>query len=74
MIGAEPRTQWHRDLVELNNGGFILTGHDVPPGAWPLPRPPCRSRRACRAIKTLAAQIRVIWSPRAGSDKAIACK
>jgi thioredoxin reductase (NADPH) len=55
VIGAGPRTQWRRDLVKLNNRGFILTGRDVPPGAWPLPRPPCRSRRARQAIKTLAA-------------------
>jgi thioredoxin reductase (NADPH) len=40
MIGAEPRTQWLRDLIKLDNRGFILTGRDVPPGAWPLPRPP----------------------------------
>jgi thioredoxin reductase (NADPH) len=40
MIGAEPRTQWLRHLVKLNDRGFILTGRDVPPGAWPLPRPP----------------------------------
>jgi hypothetical protein len=30
-------------------------------------------RRACQAIKTLAAQIRVICAPRAGPDKAITC-
>ena len=40
MIGAEPRTQWLRDLVKLNDRGLILTGRDVPPGAWPLPGPP----------------------------------
>jgi len=40
MTGAEPRTQWRRDLVKLNDRGFVLTGRDVPPGAWPLPRPP----------------------------------
>lgn len=40
MIGAEPRTEWLRDLIKLDNRGFILTGRDVPPGAWPLPRPP----------------------------------
>jgi thioredoxin reductase (NADPH) len=33
MIGGEPRTQWRRDLVKLNNRGFVLTGRDVPPGA-----------------------------------------
>ena len=59
MIGAGPCTQWLRDLVKLNDRGFILTGRDVPPGAWPLPRPPLpfetslpgRSRR---------------WPPRSG--------
>ena len=40
MIGAEPRTQWLRDLVEVNDRGFILTGRDLPQGAWPLRRPP----------------------------------
>jgi hypothetical protein len=73
MIGAERRTQWRRDLVKLNNREFVLTGHDVPPGAWALPVRPCRLRRACQAIKTLAAQIRVICAPRTGPDKAITC-
>jgi thioredoxin reductase (NADPH) len=40
MIGAGPRTQGLRDLVKPSDRGFILTGRDVPPGAWPLPRPP----------------------------------
>jgi thioredoxin reductase (NADPH) len=39
MIGAEPRTQWLGDLVKVNDRGFILTGRDVPRGAWLLPRP-----------------------------------
>ena len=74
MIGAGPRTQWRRDLVKLNDRGFVLTGCDVPPGAHGrCPVRPCRLRRACQAIKSLAAQIRVICVPRAGPDKAIAC-
>ena len=73
MIGAEPHTQSRRDLVTLNHRGFTLTGRDVPPGAWALPVRPCRSRRACQAIKTLAAQIRVVCAPRTGPDKAITC-
>ena len=39
MFGAEPRTQWLRDLVKLNDRGSIRAGRDVPPGAWPLPPP-----------------------------------
>jgi thioredoxin reductase (NADPH) len=40
LIGAEPRTQWLRDLVKVNDRGFILTDREVPQSAWPLPRPP----------------------------------
>jgi thioredoxin reductase (NADPH) len=40
LIGAEPRTDWLRGTVELDDRGFVLTGGDVPPPAWPLPRTP----------------------------------
>jgi thioredoxin reductase (NADPH) len=40
MIGAEPRTEWLRDVVRCDERGYILTGHDVPAEAWPLQRPP----------------------------------
>jgi thioredoxin reductase (NADPH) len=40
MIGAEPHTQWLHDVITVNNRGFILTGPDIPHGAWPLARPP----------------------------------
>jgi thioredoxin reductase (NADPH) len=40
MIGAEPCTQWLRNLIRLDNRGFILTGRDVPPESWPLTRAP----------------------------------
>jgi thioredoxin reductase (NADPH) len=40
LIGAEPHTDWLRDVLRLDDRGFILTGRDVPPDAWPLSRPP----------------------------------
>jgi thioredoxin reductase (NADPH) len=40
MIGAEPCTGWLRGTVELDDRGFILTGRDIPPEAWPLARAP----------------------------------
>ncbi|MGH8824469.1 MAG: NAD(P)/FAD-dependent oxidoreductase [Jiangellaceae bacterium] len=40
LIGAEPRTDWLRDVIRLDDRGFILTGRDVPPEAWRLSRPP----------------------------------
>jgi thioredoxin reductase (NADPH) len=40
LIGAEPHTDWLRDVVELDGGGFILTGRDLPQSAWSQPRAP----------------------------------
>jgi thioredoxin reductase (NADPH) len=40
LIGAEPRTDWLADVVQRDDRGFILTGHDVDARAWTLPRPP----------------------------------
>jgi hypothetical protein len=73
MIGAEPGARRLRDLVKLNDGGFILTGRDVP-------------RAHGRSPSTLPFETSLpgdqdagcpdpgICAPRAGSDKAIACK
>jgi thioredoxin reductase (NADPH) len=40
LIGAEPGTDWLRDVLRLDDRGFILTGREVPPDAWPLTRSP----------------------------------
>jgi thioredoxin reductase (NADPH) len=40
LIGAEPHTEWLRDVVELDERGFILTGRDIPQSAWPKSRSP----------------------------------
>ena len=40
MVGAEPRTQWLRDLVKLNDRGFILTRPRRSPGRMAAARPP----------------------------------
>jgi thioredoxin reductase (NADPH) len=42
MIGAEPRTDWLQDVLDRDDGGFILTGVDLPRqgfsgGRRPLP-------------------------------------
>src|SRR4249919_392722 len=39
LIGADPRTDWLSDVVELDERGFILTGDDIAQAAWPGPRP-----------------------------------
>ena len=40
LIGAEPHTDWLRDVVELDERGLVLTGRDIPQSAWPGPRVP----------------------------------
>nr|WP_040447016.1 NAD(P)/FAD-dependent oxidoreductase [Ktedonobacter racemifer] len=45
FIGAEPCTTWLRDVVDIDEKGFILTGPDLlsdgqRPKGWPLNRDP----------------------------------
>jgi len=40
LIGAEPHTEWLRDVLLLDGHGFILTGRDLPSTAWQLQRSP----------------------------------
>ena len=40
LIGAEPRTDWLRGVLQLDDRGFILTSRDLPAPAWPLRRAP----------------------------------
>jgi thioredoxin reductase (NADPH) len=40
FIGAQPHTEWLKGAVALDDNGFILTGRDIPTGAWSLDRPP----------------------------------
>jgi thioredoxin reductase (NADPH) len=40
LIGAEPHTDWLRDVVQLDERGFVLTGRDIPQSAWRVPRAP----------------------------------
>ncbi len=39
LIGAEPRTEWLRGVVDLDENGFIRTDRDVSGQAWSLRRP-----------------------------------
>ena len=48
FIGAEPHTDWLKDVLARDDHGFLLTGRDLPrdskrpdrPAAWPLDRDP----------------------------------
>ncbi len=40
LIGADPYTDWLPPDIRRDAQGFVLTGADLPPGAWPLERSP----------------------------------
>jgi thioredoxin reductase (NADPH) len=45
MIGATPCTDWLAGMLERDDWGYLITGHDllrdgVPPPGWRYPRPP----------------------------------
>jgi thioredoxin reductase (NADPH) len=40
QIGAEPHTAWLPPEIRRDAWGYLLTGPDLPPGSWPLERPP----------------------------------
>lgn len=40
MIGGVPCTDWLEGIVARDEGGYLLTGTDLPSGSWPSDRPP----------------------------------
>lgn len=40
LIGAEPRTEWLRDIVQCVRHGYVLTDRDLHLNDCPLKRPP----------------------------------
>jgi thioredoxin reductase (NADPH) len=40
LIGALPHTAWLDGAVYRDDHGFVVTGPDLPPRAWPPGRPP----------------------------------
>jgi thioredoxin reductase (NADPH) len=65
LIGAEPRTEWLADVLQRDDRGFILTGHDVDTNAW-LPR------RQPLAYETSLPGVFAVGDVRHGSFKRVA--
>lgn len=40
LIGAEPHTEWLREVIQCDDRGYIRTARDVAQQAWPSARPP----------------------------------
>ncbi|MGE5767087.1 MAG: NAD(P)/FAD-dependent oxidoreductase, partial [Bacteroidota bacterium] len=65
LIGATPYTDWLDPSVQRDAKGFIVTGHDVDPGRWPIDRRPM-------SYETSVPGIFAVGDVRLGSMKRVA--
>jgi thioredoxin reductase (NADPH) len=65
LLGAEPRCEWLPPALSLDDRGFVLTGRDVPQGAWVDGLPP-------ESLATSLPGIFAVGDVRAGSMKRVA--
>jgi thioredoxin reductase (NADPH) len=63
MIGADPHTDWMRGAVDLDDQGFVMTGHDLPHDSHPL---------AASPFQTSQPGIFAVGDVRSGSVKRVA--
>jgi thioredoxin reductase (NADPH) len=65
LIGATPHTDWLAGVAQRDPEGFIITGHDVDLGSWPIQRKPM-------SFETSAPGLFAIGDVRLGSTKRVA--
>jgi thioredoxin reductase (NADPH) len=65
LIGATPHTDWLAGVVQRDAKGFIVTGHDIDLGAWPIQRRPM-------SFETSMPGLFAIGDVRLGSTKRVA--
>lgn len=65
FLGAEPNTAWLNGCVALDDHNFVLTGAEIPPGAWPAERTP-------HFLETSRPGIFSVGDVRSGSVKRVA--
>jgi thioredoxin reductase (NADPH) len=65
LIGATPHTDWLAGIAQRDAEGFIITGHDVDPGTWPMQRKPM-------SFETSVPGLFAIGDVRLGSTKRVA--
>jgi thioredoxin reductase (NADPH) len=65
LIGATPHTDWLAGVTQRDAKGFVVTGHDVDLGAWPIQRKPM-------SFETSVPGLFAIGDVRLGSTKRVA--
>ena len=65
LIGAAPHTDWLASVAQRDAEGFIVTGHDVDLGSWPIQRKPM-------SFETSVPGLFAIGDVRLGSTKRVA--
>ena len=65
QIGAEPYTAWLPPEIRRDAWGYLSTGHDLPPGSWPLERAPLM-------LETSVPGVFAVGDAREGSTKRVA--
>jgi len=65
QIGAEPYTAWLPPEIRRDAWGYLLTGHDLPAGSWPLERAPLM-------LETSLPGVFAVGDAREGSTKRVA--
>lgn len=65
LIGARPHTEWLPPELARDERGFVLTGDELPPGAWSLERKPL-------ALETSIPAVLAAGDARHGSVKRVA--
>jgi thioredoxin reductase (NADPH) len=50
LIGSRPHTEWLEGSVERDSWGSIVTGAELPPGSFPLDRPPFPSETSLPGV------------------------
>jgi thioredoxin reductase (NADPH) len=65
LIGAQPHTSWLPAAIRRDRWGYLLSGPDLPPGSWPLTRPPLM-------LETSLPGVFAVGDVRDGSTKRVA--